>query len=221
MPWHSSPRVLARIALVSAVVVGLAAAHNAGYLGWVAEPGKLRQALLDLGPRGQVFFVLAYALLQPFGAPGTVFVFVAPLIWPWPQAFALSMVGTMAASVIGFSFARFLARDWLAPKVPPWLRAYDAALARRGFVTVAALRCVLWMPQFLHAFLGISRVGFWTHFWGSLVGYTPPLLATAYFGEPLFDLVRTIPPSHWLGLLAVAVAGVATWLVSWRKVGVR
>ena len=40
------------------------------------------------------------------------------LIWPWPVAYALSMTGTMAASVVGFSFARFIARDW-DPRLPP------------------------------------------------------------------------------------------------------
>ncbi len=57
---------------------------------------------MELGPWGYVAFVAAYAALQPFGVPGTVFIMAAPLIWPWPVAFALSMAGTMAASVVGF-----------------------------------------------------------------------------------------------------------------------
>ena len=52
--------------------------------------------------------VLAYTLLQPFGVPGTIFIMVAPLIWPWQVAFALSLTGTMTASMVGFGFARFL-----------------------------------------------------------------------------------------------------------------
>jgi hypothetical protein len=90
-------------------------------------------------------FVLAYALLQPFGVPGTIFVVAAPLIWPWPAAFAVSMAGTMAASVVGFSFARFVARDWVSARIPARLRRYDEAIARHAFTTVVVLRLVLWV----------------------------------------------------------------------------
>ena len=38
-------------------------------------------------------------MLQPFGLPGTVFVFAAPLIWPWPVAFGLSMAIDFAKTI--------------------------------------------------------------------------------------------------------------------------
>jgi len=207
----------AKLALVVLVALGLGAAWRTGLLDLFAEPARLKQALLHLGPWGWVAFVAAYTALQPFGVPGTVFVLAAPLIWPWPVAFGLSMVGTMAASVVGFSFARFVARDWVAQRIPARLHAYDEALARHGFLTVVGLRFVLWMPQVLHTFLGLSRVGFWTHFWGSLVGYIVPLLLTSYFGAKLWDVARDAPPAVWIGLgLGTVVLGVAVWLVRRR-----
>ncbi len=208
----------ARVALVAVVAAGLLAAHQAGLFGLVTDPPRFKAALVELGPRGYLAFVLAYAALQPFGVPGTVFVWAAPLIWPWPTAFALSMTGTMAASVIGFSFARFVARDALEKRIPPWLLKWDRALERHGFWTVALLRLVLWMPQALHTFLGVSRVGFWTHFWGSIVGYAVPLWATAYFGEQLFKVVLAQPPATWAwvgaGVVVVALVA-AAW--RWRR----
>jgi uncharacterized membrane protein YdjX (TVP38/TMEM64 family) len=150
--------------------------------------------------------------------PGTVFILAAPLIWPWPVAFALSMAGTMAASVVGFSFARFVARDWVSKMVPARFRAYNEALEKRAFFTVLMLRLIFWMPPMLHVFFGISRVRFWTHFWGSLVGYIPPLLATAYFGQKVFDAMRDAPPSVWAGIGAVVVTIVVVfWLVTRRS----
>ncbi|HVY46139.1 MAG TPA: VTT domain-containing protein [Minicystis sp.] len=213
------PRRVAKIALVALVVAGLAVAWRLGLLDAVAEPARLKRELLELGPWGYAAFVGAYAALQPFGVPGTVFVVAAPLVWPWPVAFALTMLGTMAASVVGFSFARFVARDWVAARIPGRFRAYDEALARRGFVTVATLRFVFWMPPMLHAFFGVSKVPFWTHFWGSVVGYAVPLLAMAYFGERLFDFVRAAPRSAWIaaGLVALAVAGAAWWIRRARR----
>lgn len=207
-----------KIALVVLVVAALVGAQRMGLFHLFAEPARVKQLLVDLGPWGYAAFVGAYAAFQPFGVPGTVFVFAAPLIWPWPVAFSLSMVGTMAASVVGFSFARFVARDWVSKRVPARFRAYDEALARRGFGTVATLRFIFWMPPMLHAFFGVSRVRFWTHFWGSAVGYFVPLLLTAFFGERLYDAMRDAPPSVWIGLGVVTVAiVVAVWLVRRRS----
>jgi uncharacterized membrane protein YdjX (TVP38/TMEM64 family) len=208
----------AKIAAVALVLAGLIIAHQMGVLELFSEPARVKQALVELGPWGYVAFVASYAALQPFGVPGTVFILAAPLIWPWPIAFALSMAGTMAASVVGFSFARFVARDWVAKRVPARFRAYNEALAKRGLITVFTLRFIFWMPPMLHAFFGVSKVRFWTHFWGSAAGYFVPLLATAYFGEKVFDAMRAAPPSVWIGLgVAAAMILTAVWLIRRRS----
>jgi uncharacterized membrane protein YdjX (TVP38/TMEM64 family) len=127
------------------------------------------------------------------------------------------MIGTMSASVVGFSFARFIARDWVSKRIPARFRAYDEALARRGFATVFTLRFIFWMPPMLHAFFGLSRVSFWTHFWGSLAGYFVPLLAVSYFGEKLFAMLRAAPPAAWAGVGAAILAALAiAWLFTHR-----
>ena len=205
----------ARIAVVVAAIVLLVVAQRLGLFKQFADPARLKQTLVDLGPRGYVAFVVAYALLQPFGIPGTVFVMAAPLIWPWPVAFALSMTGTMAASTVGFSFARFVARDWIAKRIPERFKRYDEALALRGFATVFLLRFVFWMPPLLHAFFGVSKVRFWTHFWGSLCGYLTPLFLMSYFGQRVFDAMRAAPPRVWIAV-GVALA-LVVFVVGFRK----
>jgi uncharacterized membrane protein YdjX (TVP38/TMEM64 family) len=180
------------------VVAALFVAWRLGVFRSLAEPEELARWLVGLGPVGYLAFIAAYAIFQPFGVPGTVFVVAAPLIWPWPVAFALSMVGTMAASVVGFAFARFVARDWVAARIPERFRRYDEALASRAFTTVFVLRFIFWMPPLLHAFFGVSKVRFWTHFWGSVAGYAVPLFLVSYFGVRIFDMTRAL----WSGFLA-------------------
>lgn len=207
-----------RIAAVAGVLVLLAVAHRLGILAELAEPERVKETLLGLGPWGYLAFVVAYAALQPFGVPGTVFVWAAPMVWPWPVAYALSMTGTMAASVVGFAFARFVARDFVAKRIPARFRRYDDALARRAFTTVFLLRFVFWMPPLLHAFFGVSRVRFWTHVWGSLAGYALPLLLVSLFGPRLFDLLRSGSVAVWGGMIlatALLVAGV--WCFERRR----
>ena len=211
------PRVrsaASKLAVVLGVIALVAIAWALGLFRLFEDPAKAARVLADLGPWGWLAFVAAYAALQPFGVPGTVFVLAAPLIWPWPIAYALSMTGTMAASVIGFSFARFVARDWVARRVPKRFAKYEDALARRAFATVFTLRFVFWMPQVLHAFFGVSGVRFSTHFWGSLAGYAIPLLAVSFFGRRLFEALEHAPPAAWAGVFAAAIAiGLGVWLV--------
>lgn len=195
--------------MVVLVAALMAAAHQLGLFGVFAEPARAKVALLELGPLGYLAFVAAYAVLQPFGVPGTVFIMVAPLIWPWPVAFGLSMVGTMAASVVGFAFARFVAREWIARRIPARFKKYDEALERRGFATVFTLRLIFWMPPMLHAFFGVSKVRFWTHFWGSFFGYVPTLFLVSYFGEKLFEMMKTASTGTWVAVVAATIAIVA------------
>ena len=197
----------ARIAAVCAVLVMLAVAQQLGVFHQFGDPARLQRTLVQLGGWGYLAFIASYALLQPFGVPGTVFIFAAPLIWPWPVAFALSMAGTMAASVVGFSFARFVARDWVSRIIPARFKKYEERLEHRGFTTVFFLRFVFWMPPLLHAFFGVSRVRFWTNFWGSFVGYLVPLILVSYFGERLFAMMRRMPVGGWIAIgIGVAIA---------------
>lgn len=202
---------IAAVVLVLAVVV---VAQQLGIFEQLKDPHHFGEALVALGVWGYVAFIVAYALLQPFGVPGTIFVVAASLIWPWPIAFALSMTATMCASIIGFSFARFVARDWISTKIPDRFRKYDDALARRALVTVFVLRIVFWMPPLLHAFFGISKVRFWTHFWGSLAGYVLPLFLMSFFGQRLFDAVKNISARSWIELgVSVVAIGLVVWIV--------
>ncbi|MFO0761421.1 MAG: VTT domain-containing protein [Byssovorax sp.] len=204
-----------RVAAVVVVLLLLLLAQRLGVFAHFSSPAEAKATLLGLGPWGYLAFIAAYAALQPFGVPGTVFIWAAPLVWPWPVAFALSMTGTMAASVIGFSFARFVARDWLAPRIPARFRKYDEALERRAFATVVTLRFIFWMPPFLHAFFGVSRVPFSTHFWGSLVGYLVPLFLVSYFGQRLFDLLWSAP--WWAWAITPAVVLTIVLVMWWRR----
>jgi uncharacterized membrane protein YdjX (TVP38/TMEM64 family) len=216
-PATGSASARSKLLAVLGVALLMLVAWRLGAFEALRDPAAVKAALLQIGPWGYLAFVVAYAALQPFGVPGTVFVFAAPLIWPWPIAFALSMTGTMAASVIGFSFARFVARDWVARRIPARFRKYDEALERNAFWTVALLRFLLWMPQVLHCFLGISKVRFWTHFWGSVVGYFVPLLLVSFLGERIFDWMKDAPTEVWIGVGAAAVVIAVVWWLRGRK----
>src|SRR5450432_3039330 len=70
-----------KVAALLAVFVLLALAHRFGVLQRFADPAGAARTLRGLGSWGYLAFIASYALLQPFGIPGTVFVVAAPLIW--------------------------------------------------------------------------------------------------------------------------------------------
>lgn len=199
--WAHVRKLLAALVVIAVLSV----AHRLGVLAMFAEPGRIKETLVGLGAVGGLVYVGAFTVLQPFGIPGTVFIVAAPLVWPWPVAFALSMVATMAASVVGFSFARYVGRDFFREKVFARFARYEEALENRAFATVFLLRFVFWMPQWLHVLFGVSSVRFSTHFWASLAGYALPIFLMSYFGRALFEALRTLPPSSWL-VIGVAAA---------------
>jgi uncharacterized membrane protein YdjX (TVP38/TMEM64 family) len=210
-------RPAAKVGAVLAVAALLLAGQHAGLFERVHEPARIADALVALGPWGYVGFVVVFALFQPFGVPGVVFVAAAALIWPWPIAFAVSMTGTMAASAVGFGFARLVARDWVAPRVPARFARYEEALAERAFLTVFVLRTVFWMQPLLHAFFGVSRVPFWTHFWASFAGYLAPIFLLCYFGERLFEALKDASPTARLAVAAVAAAVIVIGALARRR----
>jgi uncharacterized membrane protein YdjX (TVP38/TMEM64 family) len=67
------------------------------------------------------------------------------------------------------------------------------------------------MPQALHWFLGVSKVPFWTHFWGSCLGYVAPLLVVSYFGSEVFSTTGELQSRAWLilGTLVAVSLGLA------------
>ena len=77
-PWSSPtlPRVNQRslrktkIAAVLVVVGVLVVAQRFGIFQAFADPVRVKQTLVQLGPWGYVAFIAAYTVLQPFGVPG-------------------------------------------------------------------------------------------------------------------------------------------------------
>jgi len=178
-----------RIALVAAAALMLLLAYRFGVFERFGDPAHLRATLLGLGALGWLAYLVAYTALQPFGVPGVAFIAGASLVWPPPVAVALSLVATMLASAVGFSFARYVARDWVEGRIPARLRRYDERLATRGFATVFFLRVVFWMNPTLHALLGISRVRFWTHLAASFLPYVAQVVAVTFLGDTAFGFL--------------------------------
>jgi uncharacterized membrane protein YdjX (TVP38/TMEM64 family) len=206
-----------KVVLVLGVVALVVAAWSLGAFEYVKRPEVLREHLLALGAWGYVAYVVAFAILQPIGVPGFALIVVASYVWPPPVAYALSLLGAMISAIEGFLFARFVARDWVAKKLPARLHKYDRAIAERAVRTAFLLRMLFWMNPFIHALFGISRVRFRHYVLGTFLGYVPSLAIAVWATGGALDLLRAQPTWLIVAVVATIVMILLGRLVWWRR----
>jgi uncharacterized membrane protein YdjX (TVP38/TMEM64 family) len=193
-------RVMAFIALVAAA----AALHFGGVTERLAHPQQLREMILETGPWGYVVFLGLFTFVAPLGLPGFVFIVAASLIWPLPVALGLSLLGGVASGIFGFSFSRYIARDWVARHLPARFHRFDAQLAERGLRAVILVYLVFFLAPPTHWVLGLSHVRFLPFLAGCALGILPGTLALTYLGG---NLVQGFSRYPWIAWPAVLLLG--------------
>lgn len=205
-----------RIAITAGLVGLLALGFELGLADWVREPARVEAFLTGSGAWGPFWFVLAFGLLEPFGAPGALFALPAAAIWPLPQAVLLSWLGSILAGVVGFGFARFLARDWVEARLPPRLRDVDARISRRPLTTVILVRLTLFLFPPAHWALGLTRVGFGPFLLGTAIGFLPGITLLTVGGRAAWLWLRDEPLALLVALAALALGAAAFRLLRRR-----
>ncbi len=195
------PRALA--ALTVAVALG-------GFLGlggysWLTEPGNVEELLTETGVWGPVLFVAVMWITQPLGVPGAVYMLPAGVVWPAPTAVALCWVGNMGSSLLAFAYARRLARDWVATRIPPRLRRYDDRLAEGGVLPIVVLRLVFGQIPAADWLLGVTKVTTQRFLVGTAIGIVPGIIVFVVLGGGLLELWGRIPLSAQIGAAVTAV----------------
>jgi len=197
-----------------ALRIGLAALLALAVLGlWASgvleavDYQQVREWLRSSGPWGPALYLVSFALLEPLGVPGILFVVPASFVWPSWLAFLLSWLGAVAAGVVGFATARWLARDWVSERMPERLRAWDARLEERGLWPVIVVRLLFFLAPPAHWALGLSRVRPSVFVLGSAIGFVPGIALLSFAGPGLVQLWRsTERPGLWIAGLIVLLA---------------
>ena len=195
----------ARVLLLSLVALTVAAAYFNGLFEIVTSEESLRRALLEAGPRGAAWFVVLFAVFEGLGVPGMLFIFTACVVWPFPTALLLIHTGSVSAAIVGFVFARYVARDWVEARLPPKLRAIDDRFSRHALRSVLLLRLVFYAAPWTSWLLGLSSVPFVPFFVGTFIGFAPWSLFWAYAGRAGYEWLASQQQEVLLGLAAIAL----------------
>ena len=200
------------------LAVGLAALSFVAFggLGWVLDDGNVARLLTETGPIGPIVFVVVMWVTQPFGVPGFVYMVPAGIVWPAPVAIAVSWVGNMGSSYLGFAFARWVARDWVKARIPPRMHVFDARLAEGGLTPIVGLRLVFGQLPPADWLLGVTRVGTPTFLLGTGIGIIPGAVVAVVAGGGLIRFLLNLPAATAVSAVAALAIG-AAGLMLWRR----
>ena len=206
-----------RIALAVGVLAVAALAWQSGALGWVTHE-NIHRVLAESGAWGPVLYVLAFALLEPFGVPGAVFVLPASLAWPTEFAVAMSVLGATGAGVTSYVLARGVLGDKFEQRLPPRLRLFTATAREHPLRTVIAVRVLFGLAAPAHWALALSGVRFGAFVVGSLVGFIPPMLLFVVFGRAVIEWLERQPHAWiWPVAIVAALAGYFAYRAWFRR----
>ncbi|MEM7413506.1 MAG: VTT domain-containing protein [Myxococcota bacterium] len=180
------------------------------------ELDTVRNLVDGAGPWGPVVFVALFGL-EGVGVPGVVFMLAAIAIWPPSLAFLYNFLGAQTAGLVGFFFARWIGRDWVAARLPENVRRYESRIEERGLETVVLVRLVFFIAPPAHWFLGLSPVRFRDYLLGSMIGMLPWLVAVSYGGGHAFRWLTEQPRETWLLLAGALLVGAFAWRMLRRR----
>ena len=198
--------MVARAAVLAAIVALVCAAWWGGWFD-LLDAERVRSLLTESGAWGPVLYVASFALIEPLGAPGILFIIPASFVWPLAVAFALSWIASIGAGIVGFSFARWIARDFVQRHLPDRFNRFDRQLAERALLGVIVVRLVFFLAPPAHWVLGVSRVPFGTFVLGTAIGFAPGVALMTVAGPALVEFWNSVErPGLWIGLAVLVFA---------------
>jgi uncharacterized membrane protein YdjX (TVP38/TMEM64 family) len=195
------------------LVLAVAAAGGLAYFTGAFEAltsERLETAFRDLGVWGPVLYVVLFACLEAFFVPGIIFVIPGGLVWDWPTLFVMSLLGASGAAVVGFGFSRTIGREFVEKRLSKRASAYDEALSRNGVRTVISLRLIFFIAPWVNWLLGLSKVRFRDFLLGTVIGFTPVMIAFTWAGSRGLELLFE-RPLLGLSVTAVCVGAMFFW----------
>ncbi|HEU4430855.1 MAG TPA: hypothetical protein VFT98_19000 [Myxococcota bacterium] len=195
------------------VLAALFVAWRAGAFAWVTHD-NIHRLLGESGMWGPLIYVAAFALLEPFGVPGAVFILPASLAWPTDFAIAMSVLGATGAGITSYVLARGVLGEAFEQRLPARLRVLTATARLHPLRTVIIVRLLFGLAAPAHWALALSGVRFSALVVGSVVGFIPPMTVFVIFGRALIEWLES-QRSAWIWPTAIALAVLGYFAYRW------
>ena len=194
-------RLLLLLVAITAVIL---AYRNPAVRSVLSQEGIVR-FVRESGPWAPVLFILVYTAWVTLFLPAIVMTGAGSLLFPVLPAVGYIVVGATLGASVSFLVARMAGRNFVARLLRGKVAAWDEGLARNGFLFVLYSR-LLYVPFTYYNFAaGLTKVGFWDFFWGTLLGVIPGTFIWVLFFGRMEELTHVVleAPSKMIGLHSV------------------
>ncbi len=196
VPAPSSFRSRAREALwLTTLAVCLGVVFFSPLRHELARVREWQIALDQMGPRAELVFIVAAALITALGFPRMVVYPIGGMAFGFWWGLTWSVVALLIGGYLPFLYARwggrsFFLRHW------PRLDGMAAYFRNRSYRTVVLLR-ILPMPGFItNALLGITHIKHRSFLLGTLLGSIPPGIPAALLGHSMLEEAGTAQATY-------------------------
>ncbi len=196
--------------MLGGVASAVAALYFLGIFERVQNIDAARAALRELGMLAPLLYVVTFSLIQPLFFPAAAIMLTGTVIFSFSELLVYSWIGSIIAAILGFGFARYLGRDFVASRVPERLKRYDQSLELRGLRAVIVFRLLFFISPPATWLLGLSRVRFDKFVIGTAIGLLPGIAGLSWVVSALgmtFVAWLAAQPSQVWGILFAVVLG--------------
>jgi len=225
VPLDPEPRLVGpafAAGLLLLLFVGLAAAWRWTSLGDRLEIQGLTEqarAIRHL-PAAPVLATLGIALAGCLAVPITLLVVASVIAFGPLPGFFCALAGAEISALLTYGVGHVAGRDLVRRHAGQRLNRISNALARRGLLTVIALRIVPVAPfVIINAVAGASRIGFRDFALGTLFGLVPGILAITLFSGVLLETLHEPVAGRFAALLSAIVIIIAAMILLRRWLG--
>ena len=203
---------LAKLAIVAVLAVAVVALWTLTPLSEMTSPADLRSALQALGET--VWMPVAVPLIFVIGGlvafPITALIAGTGLMFEPLPALGYTLSGTLLSASVTYLIGHLTGRKLLRRLLRNRLNRISRAIAKKGVLSVAALRMVPIAPfTLINLVAGASHIRFVDYLLGTLIGMGPGIVVLVVFGRQLGEAI-TDPSAARIAILAgVALAWLA------------
>ncbi|GAB4358710.1 MAG: VTT domain-containing protein [Kiloniellaceae bacterium] len=196
-----------KLTAAAAVILGLVALWRYTPLSDFTDPDSLKAILESLGAGWWMPLVVVAAFLvgSLVVFPVTVLIVMTGLMFEPLPAFGYALAGSLAAAALNYAVGRAVGAQPLRNLLGTRVNRVSRALAKRGILSVAALRMLPIAPfSFINLAAGASEVKFADFLIGTFLGMAPGILVITLLGNQL-GWVLTDPEPMELALFGLFV----------------
>jgi len=160
-------------------------------------------------PLGPLLILLIFVLAGFVFFPVTVLITLNAVVFSAPEAFAYSLIGSLASASAAYFLGVQLGRPVLRRMIGKRLNVVSRAVGKRGVVSVMTLRAAPVAPfTAINLVCGAIRIRYFDYLLGTALGMAPGIVVLTVLGDSIKRILENPTP----GTIAMIIGAIAVWI---------